>query len=116
MYFSPAPAIFGQPQDCCGCPKKRATSSCFSWLRYKVATLEREQPLPMPLGGVAIVNRPLRKREAVMGAGIKLDLGIGAVRLHLLSHSLDDLHRRVDIGLGATEMKSSALVFCPARC
>ena len=33
----------------------------------------------MPLGGVAIVDRPLRKREAVMGAGIDLDLGIGAI-------------------------------------
>ena len=32
----------------------------------------------VPLGGVAIVNRPLRKREAVMGAWINLDLGIGA--------------------------------------
>src|SRR6267154_5380956 len=103
MYFSPAPAIFGQPQDCCGCPKKRATSSCFSWLRYKVATIEREQPFPMPLGGVAIVNRPLRKREAVMGAGIDLDLGIGA--LHRCRDLVDDLLWRVDVGFGAAEIE-----------
>src|SRR6202171_4798407 len=59
----------------------------------------------MPLGGVTIVNRPLRKREAVMGAGIDLDFGIGAVGLHLLFYFLDDLHRRVDIGLGAAEIE-----------
>src|SRR5712671_1294189 len=59
----------------------------------------------MPLGRVAIVNRPLRKREAVMDAGINLDFGIGAVGLHLLSYFLDDLHWRVDIGLGATEIQ-----------
>src|SRR5260370_27424587 len=59
----------------------------------------------MPLGRVAIVNRPLRKREAVMDAGINLDFGIGAIGLHLLFYFLDDLHWRVDIGLGATEIQ-----------
>ena len=57
----------------------------------------------MPLGRVAIVDRPLRKREAVMGAGIDLDLGIGA--LHSLFHLFDDLRRRVDVGLGAAEIE-----------
>src|SRR6202158_1773670 len=59
----------------------------------------------MPLRRVAMVNRPLRKREAVMGAGIDLDLGIGAVDLHLLFYFLDDLHWRVDVSLGATEIE-----------
>src|ERR1700687_2501017 len=59
----------------------------------------------MPLRRVAMVNRPLRKREAVMGAGIDLDLGIGAVGLHLLFYFLDDLHWRVDVGLSATEIE-----------
>ena len=44
----------------------------------KVAAIERQQPFPVPLGGVAVVDRPFRKREAVMGAGIDLDLGVGA--------------------------------------
>src|SRR3982074_2075965 len=59
----------------------------------------------MALRRVAVVNRPLREREAVMGAGIDLDLGIGAVGLHLLFYFLDDLHWRVNIGLGATEIQ-----------
>src|SRR3981081_3816713 len=59
----------------------------------------------MPLGGVAIVNRPLRKREAVMGAGTGLYLGIGGIGFHLLFYFLDDLHRRIDVGLGATEIE-----------
>src|SRR3979409_2543168 len=59
----------------------------------------------MPLGGVAIVNRSLRKREAVMRAGINLDLGIGTVVFHSLCHFLDDLARRVNIGFGAAEIE-----------
>src|ERR1700730_15410088 len=70
-----------------------------------MAAMEPQQPFPMPLGRVTIVNRPLRKREAVMGAGIDLDLGIGAIGLHLLFYFFDDLHWRVDIGLGATEIE-----------
>src|SRR4051794_20673914 len=73
----------------------------------EVAAIQRQQPFPMPLGGVAIVNRPLREREAVMGAGIDLDLGIGAIVFHSLFHLLDDIRRRVDIGLGAAEIKFS---------
>src|ERR1700722_17973866 len=59
----------------------------------------------MPLGGIAMVNRPLRKREAVMGAGIDLDLGIGGIVLHGLPYFLDGLHRRVDIGFRAAEIE-----------
>src|SRR5260370_38700327 len=70
----------------------------------KIAAIERQQPLPVPLGGVAVVDRPLWKRKTVMGAGIELDLGMGAIGLHLLLDLLDDLHRRVYIGLGATEV------------
>ena len=40
-----------------------------------------------------------------MGAGINLDLGIGAVGLHRLLDLLDGLHRRVNIGLRATEIE-----------
>ena len=59
----------------------------------------------MTLGGGLVVDRPLRKRKTVMGAGIDLDLGIGTVGLHLLFYFLDDLHWRVDVGLGATEIE-----------
>src|ERR1700730_4480663 len=103
MYFSPTPAIFGQPPDCCGCPKTRATSSCLPWLRYEVAAVERQQPFPMPLGGGAVVNRPLRKREAVMERRINLRRRICA--FHLRVQLFDDLRRRVDIGLGAAEIQ-----------
>src|SRR5260370_34280101 len=59
----------------------------------------------MTLGAGLVVDRPLRKRKTVMGAGIDFDLGIGAVGLHLLSYFLDDLHWRVDVGLCATEIE-----------
>src|ERR1700736_1970788 len=59
----------------------------------------------MPLGGVAIVDRPFRKREAVMRAGIYLDLGIGTVLLHRLFDFLDGFHRRVDVGFGTAEIE-----------
>src|SRR5260370_17723840 len=59
----------------------------------------------MTLGAGLVVDRPLRKRKTVMGAGIDFDLGIGAVDLHLLSYFLDDLHWRVDVGLCATEIE-----------
>src|SRR5258705_8609243 len=71
----------------------------------EIAAVEREQPLPVPLGGVAVVDRALGEGKAVMRAGIDLDLGIGAVGLRLLFYFLDDLHRRVDVGLGATEIE-----------
>jgi hypothetical protein len=58
----------------------------------------------MPLRGVAVVNRTLRERKAVMGAGIDLDLGIGVVLLNALLYLLDDLWRRVDIGFRAAEI------------
>ena len=56
----------------------------------EVAAIQRQQPLPMPFGGVTIVDRPLRKREAVMGAGINLDLGVGAL---YLTFARDDRER-----------------------
>jgi hypothetical protein len=59
----------------------------------------------MPLGRVAIVDRPFRKCEAMVGSGIDLDLGVGAVVLHRLPYFLDGFHRGVDIGLGAAEIE-----------
>src|SRR5579863_8816782 len=76
-----------------------------SMLRPEIAVIERNQPLPMPLGRVAIVDRPLRKCEAMMGAGIDFDFGIGALAGHRLLYFLDDLRRGVDVGLGAAEIK-----------
>src|SRR6185437_10398473 len=40
----------------------------------KVAFVESEQPLPMPLGGVTMIDGTFREGEAVMRAGIDLDL------------------------------------------
>ena len=57
----------------------------------------------MPLGRVAVVDRALRKGEAVMGAGINLDLVPGA--LHAFAHLVDDLLRRIDVGLRAGEIE-----------
>src|ERR1700692_1556932 len=59
----------------------------------------------MALGGLAIVNRPLRKREAVMGAGIDLDLGLGGIVFHRLFYLLDDFDRRVNVGFRAAEIE-----------
>src|SRR5690349_7625073 len=42
--------------------------------RHEVAAIERQQPLPVPLGGIAVVDRTFREGKAVMGAGIDLDL------------------------------------------
>src|SRR5882757_194419 len=72
-------------------------------LRDEVAAIECQQPFPMPLGGVAVVDRALWEREAVMGAGIEFDLVFGS--LHAFFHLLDDFRRRIDIGFGATEIK-----------
>src|SRR5882757_11451522 len=72
-------------------------------LRDEVAAIERQQPFPMPLGGVAVVDRALREGEAVMGAGIEFDLVFGP--LHAFLHLLDDLRRRIDVGFGATEIE-----------
>src|ERR1700730_7938334 len=103
------PAICGQPPGCYGCPRRRAISSVRCGLFDEVAAIERQQPLPVPLGSVAVIDRPLRKRETVMGVGIDLDLTIGAVLLYALLHLLDDLRRRVNVGLGASEIE---LGFC----
>src|SRR3979411_3283720 len=75
----------------------------------EVAAIERQQPLPMPLGGVAVVDRPLWKRKTVMGAGIDFDLGIGVVVSHSLFYFLDDLRRGVDVGFRTAEIE---LGFC----
>src|ERR1700722_11956246 len=71
----------------------------------KVAAIKRQQPFPMPLGGVAVVDRSLRKREAVMGVGIDLDLGIGLVGLHGVLELVDDFLRRIHVGFRAAEIK-----------
>src|SRR5260370_6229090 len=63
----------------------------------------------MPLRRVAMVMRKVRKGEAVMGAGIDVDLGIGAVFFHSLLYFLDELRRRVNVGFGAAEIE---LGFC----
>src|SRR3954452_15974282 len=72
------------------------------WLA-EIAAVQREQPLPMPLGGVAVVDRALRKGKTVMRAGIDLDLGVRA--LHALLHLVDDFGRRVDVGFRAGEIE-----------
>src|SRR5262245_43831767 len=69
----------------------------------EVAVIEREQPLPVAFGGVAVIDRALGEGKAVMRAGIDLDLV--ARSLHALLHLLDDFLRRVDIGLGAGEIE-----------
>src|ERR1700724_2211693 len=69
----------------------------------EIAAIEREQPLPMPLGRVAVVDRPLRKRKTVMSAGIDLDLVVRA--FHPSFHLVDDFLWGVNVGLGATEIK-----------
>src|SRR5437764_15257707 len=76
-----------------------------SGILTEIAAIERQQPFPMPLGRVAVVDRALRKCKAVMGAGIDLDLVPAS--LHRLLHLVDDLLRRIDIGLGAPEIKLS---------
>src|SRR5665213_365045 len=58
-------------------------------LLREIAAIERQQPLPVPFRGVAVVNRTLRKGEPVMGAGIDFDLGIGAGVLHALLDLVD---------------------------
>src|ERR1700688_654079 len=76
----------------------------------KIAAIKHQQPLPMPLGGVAVVDRPLWKRKTVMGAGIDLNLGVSA--LHRCRDFVDDLLRRVDIGFGAAEVKLGPGLAC----
>src|SRR6516165_4986285 len=69
----------------------------------EVALAEREQPLPMPLRRVAGIDRALGEGKTVMRAGIDLDLVPGA--LHAFAHLVDDLLRRIDVGLGAGEIE-----------
>src|ERR1700741_2822195 len=69
----------------------------------EVAPVEREQPLPMPLRGVAVVDRALREGKAVMGGGIDLDLV--ACSLHACAQLFNDLGWRVDVGFGAGEIE-----------
>src|SRR5271165_6786189 len=57
----------------------------------------------MSFRGVALIDRAFWKSEAVMGAGKDLDLVLRA--LHALAHLLDDVRRRVDVGLRAGEIK-----------
>ena len=59
-------------------------------LNGEVAAIQRQQPFPVTLGGIAVVNRPLREGETVMCAGIDLDLGIGSSALYSLFYFLDD--------------------------
>src|SRR6266700_1016304 len=75
-----------------------------------IAPIEREQTLPVPLGRVAMIDRALGKGEAVMGARIDFDLGVGAC--HACFHLLDDLHRRVDVGFGTGEIKFGPGLLC----
>jgi hypothetical protein len=39
-------------------------------LRREVAAIERQQPLPVPFGGIAVVDRALREGKAVMGLAL----------------------------------------------
>src|SRR4051794_10066521 len=96
-------AVFEQPPDCGEYPKRPAASSRVPGSGGQVAAIERQEPLPMPLGGITMIDRPFRKREAMMGAGIDFDLRVGT--LHSLHHLFDDFHGRVDIRLGARKIE-----------
>ena len=84
--------------------RKRQQSHCMP-LNGEVAAVERQQPFPVPLGGVAIVNRPLREGETVMCAGIDLHLGLGSSALYSLFYLLDDFRGGIDVGFCATEIE-----------
>jgi len=47
----------------------------------QAAAVERDQPLPVPLRGRLVVAPALREGEAVMDAGIELNLAGGACSL-----------------------------------
>ena len=76
----------------------------------EVAAIERQQPLPVPLRSVAIIDRSFREGEAVVGAGIYLDLVVRS--LHAGDDLVDDLLRRVAVGFGTGKIKFS---LCLAR-
>ena len=59
----------------------------------------------MPFGGIAVVDRTLREGKTVMGAGIDLDLVVRS--LHAGRDLVDNLLRRIDVGLGAGEIEFS---------
>src|SRR3954451_17520371 len=79
-------------------------------LRRKVAAIERQQPLPVPFGGIAGVDRTFREGKAMMGAGVDLDLVVRS--LHAGRDLVDDLRRRVYVGLGAGEIEFSLGLAC----
>src|SRR4051812_26623198 len=80
----------------------------------EVAAIQRQQPFPVPFGGIPVVDRALGESKTVMGAGIDLDLGIGAIGLHGLLHLVDGFHRRVDVSLRAAEIEFG-LGLCPGQ-
>src|SRR5260370_36976621 len=67
----------------------------------QIAAVERQEPFPVPLGRVAVVNRPFWEPKTVMGAGVDFDLGIGVAVFHSLFYFLDDLPRCVKVGFRA---------------
>ena len=64
----------------------------------------------MPFGGIAVVDRTLRESKAVMGAGVDLDLVVRS--LHAGCDLVDNLLRRIDIGLGAGEIEFGLGLAC----
>src|SRR5579864_409648 len=81
----------------------------------EIAPPQGEQPLPVPLGRSLVVGGTLRKREAVLDLGIKLDFRIqtfqsGAQRFDLLHR-----HPAIDLGAGEVEFGACRLVRHPMR-
>src|ERR1051325_8664427 len=73
------------------------------WLA-EAAAVERDQALPMPLGGRLVVERAPGEGEAVMDARVELDLAFGAGAAEQAAQLLDHRQRRQRVVLGAGDI------------
>src|SRR5207245_1454653 len=67
-------------------------------------TVERDQRLPVALGGRLVVDPSFGEREAVVDAGIELDLAGGAGAAEQPAQFLDHRQRRQFVMLGAGDV------------
>src|SRR5262244_3253140 len=67
--------------------------------------VERDQPLPVPLGSRLVVAPALGEREAVMDAGIELDFARAAGFSKQTAQLLDHRQRRELVVLGAGDVE-----------
>src|SRR5262249_9498724 len=67
--------------------------------------IERDEPLPMPLGRGLVVAPALREGEAVMDTGMELDLARGARLLEKPAQLLDHGQGRELVVLGAGDVE-----------